>query len=57
MRQVGVLEPEGSKGRIVVTLAAEPATGDFAAGTQVLNELAKWVAANVNANAASEVAC
>lgn len=57
VRQVGLLEPGGGKGSVVVALAAEPASDDFAAGTQMLSELAKWVAANVNADAAGGRGC
>jgi hypothetical protein len=46
VRQVGVLELDG-KG-VVVTLAAEPSNGQFESGQQMLTELAKWVAANVD---------
>jgi len=56
VRQVGLLEP-GGRGAVVVALAAEPPSGDFAAGTQMLNELAKWVAAKVTFHPTSAKRC
>jgi hypothetical protein len=47
VRQMGVLA--APKGMIAVALAAQPASGTFDDGTAALTEMAKWLAAHVEA--------
>ena len=55
VRQMGVIEVDGRS--VVVTIAAEPSDGQFASGTQMLTEVAGWVAENVDARAAEPAGC
>lgn len=56
VRQMGVVHLENG-GRIVVTLAVQPADGSFAPGTEIAGRLAEWVAIHVNAAGARPGSC
>jgi hypothetical protein len=56
VRQVGVLEPSKRR-RVVVAIAAAPDDGKFASGTRMLNQLAVWIAHNVDFKAARAHTC
>jgi hypothetical protein len=56
VRQTGVLELASGK-PVVVTIAAEPADGQFGSGTSMLTELAKWAAKNIDAAAVPAPHC
>jgi len=55
VRQVGVVEQDG--GSIAVALAAIPADGQFASGTDAISQLAQWVVDNTTWSNASPQAC
>jgi beta-lactamase class A len=55
VRQVGVVEQDG--GSIAVALAAIPADGQFASGTDAISQLAQWVVANTTWSNAAPQAC
>lgn len=55
VRQVGVLE-RGDR-RVAVAIAAIPADGQFATGTQAITQIARWVVANVNWRVAAPYPC
>jgi len=56
VRQFGLLEPS-KRNRVVVTMAAEPADGQFASGTRMLDQVARWTTQNVDFQAARARAC
>ena len=53
VRQMGVLTLPGGGRQVAVTMATIPRDGTFATGTRNLTRIARWVAAHVNAAAAS----
>jgi hypothetical protein len=48
VRQIAVV-PAGQRGLTVVAMAAEPDSGSFAAGTQVLTQIGEWLHARMDA--------